>query len=153
MINHLTAEEAFSQAVTLCNKHEYGTAIPYYLHAIRETHKTDFKANEYAAYYGICLIRLGNRDEGFNKCLVAAGAEFKNPEVYLCLARAALILNRRKMAIKAISQGLVIDSTHAKLKFLRSSIGERRDPLFGFLSRENLLNKILGRITYMIKYS
>jgi len=153
MINNLTAEDAFTQAIQFCNKHDYGTAVPYFLHAIRETPKNDYRANEYTAFYGLSLMRLGNRDEGFNKCLVAAGSELKNPEVFLCLARASLMLNRRKVAIKAVSQGLTIDPTHVKLKFLRNNMGVRREPIFGFLSRENFINVILGKITYKIRYN
>lgn len=153
MINLLTAEEAFNQAIELYNKQEYGTSIPYFLHAIRQTPKTDYRANEYIAYYGLCLIRHGNRDEGYNKCVFAANSELKNPEVFLCLARAALIVNKRKVAIKAISQGLVIDPAHIKLKFLRSNIGIRRDPFFGFLSRNNFFNVLLGKLTYKLSHS
>jgi len=148
MINLLSAEDAFAQAVRLYNKHEFGTSIPYFLHAIRKTPKGDPFANEYIGFYGLCLMRLGNQDEGFNKCIIAAESELSNPDVYLILARAAILLSRRKMALKALSQGLAIDPQHRKLQNLRKQLGIRRNPIFGFLSRNNFLNVLLGKLSY-----
>lgn len=150
MINLLSAEDAFTQAVELYNKHEFGTSIPYFLHAMRNIPKGDYRANEYLCFYGLCLIRLGNRDEGFNKCIVAAEAELKNPEVFALLARAAITMSRRRIAIKAISQGLTIEPQYAKLVNLRNELGIRREPLLGFLSRNNLVNILLGKLAYKL---
>ena len=146
MINLLTAEDAFFQAVQFYNKKEFGTSIPYFLHAIRKTSKEDLQYNEYMGFYGLCLMKLGNRDEGFNKCILAAETELNNPEVFVILARAALLMSRRKLALKSISQGLAIDSSYKKLHQLRNGLGVRREPIFGFLSRNNFLNIFLGRL-------
>ncbi len=149
-LNHLTADDAFSQAIQLYTKKEYGSAIPYFLHAIRGTEKNAFHSNEYMAFYGLCLIRLGNREEGFNKCVVAAETELNNPEVFLYLAKAAILMRRRKMALRAISQGLVIEPTHMELKLLRKGMGVRRKPILGFLSRNNILNVLFGKLRYKL---
>ena len=152
MINLLSAEDAFTQAVQLYNKHEFGTSIPYFLHAMRNIPKGDFRSNEYLGFYGLCLIRLGNRDEGFNKCILAAEAELKNPEVFALLARAAITMSRRRIAIKAISQGLTIEPQHAKLRNLRNELGVRREPLLGFLSRNNSINVLLGKLVFKLSH-
>lgn len=150
MINLLSAEDAFTEALKLYTKHDFGTSVPYFLHAMRGIDKGDFRENEYLAAYGLCLIRLGNKDEGFNKCLIAAEAELKNPEVFALLARAAILMSRRRISIKAISQGLVIEPQYAKLRNLRNELGVRREPLFAFLSRDNILNVTFGKLLYMI---
>lgn len=152
MINLLSAEDAFSEAVKLYNKHDFGTSIPYFLHAMRTIPKSGFRANEYLGFYGLCLIRLGNRDEGFNKCLIAAEAELKNPEVFAILARAAITMSRRRVAIKAISQGLTIEPNYAKLRNLRNELGIRREPLVSFLPRNNALNIMLGKLMYKLSH-
>ncbi len=152
-LNHLTASDAFSQAAQLYTKKEYGKAIPYFLHAIRSTEKGAFHSNEYLAFYGLCLIRLGNRDEGLNKCVVAAETELNNPEVFVYLAKAAIIMFRRKMALRAISQGLVIEPTHMELKLLRRGMGVRRKPLLGFLPRNNILNILFGKLRYKLMHN
>jgi len=146
MINLLNAEDAFFQAVQLYNKKEFGTSIPYFLHAIRKTAKDDLQYNEYMGFYGLCLMKLGNRDEGFNKCITAGETELNNPEVFVILARAALLMSRRKLALKSISQGLAIDAAYKKLHQLRNELGVRREPMLGFLSRNNFLNIFLGRL-------
>jgi len=153
MINLLSAEDAFSEAVQLYNKHEFGNSIPYFLHALRNISKENYQANEYLCFYGLCLIRLGNRDEGFNKCLVAAEAELKNSEVFAILARAAITMARRKIAIKAISQGLAIEPQNAKIRNLKNELGVRRGPMLGFLSRDNFLNVQLGKFFYKSGHS
>lgn len=152
MINLLSAEDAFTKAVQLYNKHDFGACVPYFLHAIRNIPKGDFHTNEYLGFYGLCLIRLGNRDEGFNKCLIAAEGELKNPEVFAILARAAITMSRRRIAIKAISQGLMIESGYAKLINLRNELGIRRDPMFSFLSRDNFFNILLGKLIYKLSH-
>lgn len=148
MINLLSAEDAFSEAVKLYDNHEYGTSIPYFLHSIRKTPKKNALLNEYIAFYGLCLMHLGNRDEGLNKCLVAAETELNNAEVFYILARAAVLASRRKIALKAISQGLAIDSGHARLREVRNELGVRRNPMLAFLSRNNFINIFLGKLTY-----
>ena len=152
MSEPITAEAAFSQAVQLYTKKDFGGAIPFFLHAIRNAGKKTFHTNEYMAFYGLCLIRLGNRDEGFNKCIVAAEAELNNPAVFMLLAKAAIIMRRRKMAIKAVSQGLVIEPGHRELKQLRQSMGIRHQPVIRFLSRDNVLNIVFGKLRYRIKH-
>ena len=153
MLNLLSAEDAFTEALQLYNKHDFGNSVPYFLHAMRTIEKGDYHENEYLAAYGLCLIRLGNKDEGFNKCLIAAEAELKNPEVFALLARAAIILSRRRIAIKSISQGLVLEPQYAKLRNLRNELGVRRDPLFAFLSRDNIVNIMFGKLLYMISHT
>lgn len=152
-LNHLTADDAFSQATQLYTRKEYGGAIPYFLHAIRGVGNNSFHSNEYIAFYGLCLMQLGNRDEGFNKCVVAAEKELTNPEVFVYLAKAAIIMFRRKMALRAISQGLVIEPTHMELKLLRKGMGIRGKPLLGFLSRDNILNILSGKLRYKLTHN
>lgn len=153
MLNLLSAEDAFTEALKLYNKHDFGTSVPYFLHAMRNIPKRDYHENEYLSAYGLCLIRLGNRDEGFNKCLIAAEAELKNPEVFALLARAAITMSKRRIAIKAISQGLTVEPQYAKLINLRNELGTRREPFISFLSRDNMLNIFFGKLGYMLRHS
>jgi len=153
MINHLQPQEAYEQAVSLFKKREFGSAIPYFLHAIRKTAKDSHLANEYNSYYGLCLMALGNKDEGYSKCIIAAETELNNPEVFVILAKAAMILDRRKMALTAISQGLAIDANYTQLRVLRNELGIRKAPILHFLSRNNVLNILLGKLRYKFTHS
>jgi hypothetical protein len=54
------------------------------------------------------------------------------------------------VALKAIAQGRAIDPYDTQLIHLRRALGLRRKPVLGFLSRKNLLNIILGKISYLI---
>lgn len=148
-MNYLDSpQQAFEHALELCNKNDFGASVPFFLHAIREAARESPEFNKYLSHYGLALMYIGNRDEGINKCLIAAQSELNNPMVFYNLARAAIIVNRRKLAINAISQGMSVDPNSEELNNLRSRLGIRRQPILKFLSRNNLLNIFIGKLTY-----
>ena len=66
----------------------------------------------------------------------------------LSAATAELKLRHRKRACSAVKLGLKLDPRDTDLIGLRTRMGSRRKPCLQFLSRDNLLNKWLGRVTY-----
>jgi len=99
------------------------------------------------SYQGLCQLLSGD-SSGLNLCRYAASMETLQPAVFLNLAIAELKLRHRKRACSALRLGLGLDPEHTGLLKLRTRIGVRRSPCLKFLSRNNLLNKWLGRITY-----
>ena len=51
----------------------------------------------------------------------------------------------------AIAQGLALDPRNAALRALHDEIGVRKRPVFGFLSRNNPVNRTLGRLRRNLK--
>lgn len=102
--------------------------------------------------YGIALRQRRIR-EGLRLCQHAVKLEFFQPENYLNLARTYLLAENRRKAYEAVSKGLQMDRGHKGLRTLLQRMGARRKPVLPFLSRNNLVNRILGRIRHDLKTS
>lgn len=97
--------------------------------------------------YGIALRQKRIR-EGIRLCRHAVKSEFYQPENYLNLARTYLLAGQRKRAYEAVARGLQMDKGHRGLRRLLQQMGARKRPVIPFLSRNNLLNRILGKIRH-----
>ncbi len=104
--------------------------------------------NRVRSYYGYTLVCLGEQTEGLAVCRDAAESELNDPVVFYNLARAALRCGQRRLALHAIGLGRVAGPDFAELERLRRRMGVRRQPVLGFLSRDNPLNIILGRMRH-----
>ncbi|RRQ21267.1 hypothetical protein [Thiohalobacter thiocyanaticus] len=115
--------------------------------ADEQTAPNDVYSSLYTAARGYARVLL-NDTSGLNLCRAAARAEQHNGDVHEYLAKAELRLQHRKQACEAIVRGLRADRAHPGLRQLRRQMGIRRAPALGFLSRDNLLNRLIGRLTY-----
>jgi len=112
-----------------------------------QTAPDDVYSSLYTAARGYARVLLGD-PSGLNLCRAAGRAERYNGDVHECLAKAELHLRHRKQACEAIVRGLRADKAHQGLRQLRRQMGIRRSPALGFLSRDNPLNRLIGRFTY-----
>jgi hypothetical protein len=71
--------------------------------------------------------------------------------VQLNLSRVHLLLGNRRKAVAALETGLKIHAGYDALLRLREEIGFRRPPVIGFLSRDNILNQVLGRMRHAFR--
>ena len=101
----------------------------------------------YSSAHGLASVMNG-KPCGLNQCRQAVIDEPKRADLYANLARAHLQLRQRKKAVDAIFKGLRVQPNHADLLSLKSEMGCRRRPMFPFLSRDNPLNRFIGRRTY-----
>lgn len=114
---------------------------------------TEFPGLAYT-YLGVALAKLESRKkDGLALCEHGVKIQFYEPENHLNLARVCLLMNNRKGAIEAIARGLKIDPQNSALRQLRQEIGVRRRPVIPFLSRDNPVNRVLGRIRHDLSQS
>jgi tetratricopeptide (TPR) repeat protein len=111
---------------------------------------TDSVANarlpEAKAWQGYCLaIEKNNFQHGISLCHEARQLQPKNSEIYLALGRIYLLAERRAEAVKALLHGLKLDHNR-EIDRLLESIGMRKPTLFRFLSRNNKINIVSGRL-------
>jgi Flp pilus assembly protein TadD len=97
--------------------------------------------------YGVALSRR-QIIEGRRLCRHAVKVEFYQPEAFLNLARTELLAGDRRAASDALDRGLALDPDHRELVALGRKMGRRRPPVLSFLSRDNPLNQILGRLRH-----
>lgn len=105
-------------------------------------------------YLGQAIARCeGRKRVGVDLCRHAVESEPFRPENYLNLASVYLIAGNRRRAIRALQDGLALDNTHPGLVDFQKKLGVRRKPVIPFLPRGNVLNYLLGRLTFWVTES
>lgn len=117
--------------------------------AFRTAHKEDPLNPRHLSYYGLTLaLEDGNVDQGIVLCRQAVHLTPFEPEFYLNLSRAYMKGGRRKQALEILREGLALNLKSKLLKSELARVDARRKPFFSFLSRDNFLNKTIGKLTY-----
>lgn len=100
----------------------------------------------YFSYLGLCIAGFEARyNEGVKLCQKGIEMEFFQPENYINLARTYMMLKSRRLALRAIRDGLRIDPGNRLLIELRRDLGVRKKPVVPFLHRDHGINQMLGR--------
>lgn len=103
------------------------------------------------SYLGYAQAKVeGNVREGVKLCRFAVTQQFYESEHYFNLARAHLLADDRKEAIRAVERGLRIDHSAKELRQLRQEMGKRRKPVLSFLPRGSILNRLLGSVRHAV---
>lgn len=146
--NELYVIEHYKKGVFWFSKKKYEKAFAHFnlVKPLIAHQNTNY--NLFLSYYGLSLVYLGHKNEGLKYCTRASSSEFENEKVFYNLACAALACNKRKGAIKAISQGKMYNPDSQLLSDLRIKIGFRRKPFFSNLDRNNSVNILFGKFTY-----
>ncbi|MCB1036292.1 MAG: hypothetical protein KDD47_20880 [Acidobacteria bacterium] len=97
--------------------------------------------------YGMAKFHKQHR-QGLKLCEQAVQIELCEAEVFLNLVRIRVMLNDRRGAVSAVRLGLQYHPGHPVLAEYRRTLGLRKRPVIPFLSRSNVLNRILGQIRY-----
>jgi hypothetical protein len=105
----------------------------------------DIYHNKYASYCGLTRVLNGDR-AGVELCRDAARQEMIDGDVFLNLAYSEWHMKSRKRSVGILKKGLKIDAKHAGLNKFESFIGRRSRPIIFFISRDNFLNKTLGKM-------
>ncbi len=93
-----------------------------------------------------------NPTRGLERCLEAMRKDPSEALCYLNAAKAYIANNNRYQAIRALAKGLKIHSPNlSRLRNYCKIMGIRRKPFVRFLSRDNPVNNLMGRITWKIK--
>jgi tetratricopeptide (TPR) repeat protein len=70
------------------------------------------------------------------------------PILYLNLGKTFLVNGRKKEAVESFRKGLQYDRSNGELKKEMKLLGIRKQPPIAFLSRKNLLNRIIGNLLH-----
>ena len=117
--------------------------------AFRTAHKEDPLNPHHLSYYGLTLaLGEGNFDQGILLCRQAIHLTPFEPQFYVNLSRAYMKAGRRKQALETLREGLALNLKGKLLKSELARIDARRKPFFPRLSRNNFLNRVIGKLTY-----
>lgn len=137
--------ETLGRALALCRAGDWDGGL-YHLGQLVESGEPAMPGLFYS-YLGYGIARCqGKVKEGLKLCQHSIKVEFYESENYLNLARTCLLDKDRGGAVRAIRKGLKVDPQNLELLALYRDLGIRQEPVLSFLSRNNLLNQILGRI-------
>ncbi len=125
----------------------YSQALDHFTVLLNEADNNDPHFDRYQSYTGLCQVLLGEK-EGISLCRKSAAATTPKIENMCNLALAELQLNKRNNAINAIQKGIKLDPKNSQLKKLKSRLDTRRKPFIPFISRDNFVNVMVGKITY-----
>lgn len=104
------------------------------------------------SYLGYGIAKYQNRvEEGLKLCQHSIKVEFYQPENYVNLARAYLLRPDRPGAIRTIRAGLKVDPQNDELLVLHKELGIRKLPVLPFLSRDHVLNRLLGNLRHALR--
>lgn len=101
---------------------------------------------EVKAWYGYCLAREKNQfNNAIELCKDALRTDPREADIYLALSRIYILLNNREMAVDTLRLGAKMDHSQENQRLLET-LGIRKQPVFPFLRRRNLINVASGRL-------
>lgn len=117
--------------------------------AFERAHRRDPQDPFARSWYGLTLVLVErNSNLGVVLCDEALRVHGPDPELLLNQARLHLALRHRERAVRALVRGLELWPDDPRLLAARDALGIRRPPVISFLSRNNPLNRILGRLRH-----
>jgi len=151
----MTAGQIARRGIELCKEDRWNEGLDL-LTQVFNTSDARASSGElpisYLSYLGYGLVRYKNkRREGLALCEQAVKLEFYQVDSWFNLARAAAVLGERRKAVSALDRALKLDPEHTPSLELQSEMGQRRIPVFGFLSRDHFLNRLFGKLRHDLR--
>jgi len=95
---------------------------------------------------GFCIAKQrGHLTRAFELCRSAIEHDPGNPLHYLYLGKVYLLAGNTYEALQTFRKGMILGAS-PEIERMLEAIGTRKTPVISFLSRDNLLNKLLGII-------
>lgn len=139
------------QGIEQCRRGDWQQGLFQLSEAVRTAGEDDDLPGLLYAYLGYGIAKTQRQvDEGLKLCRRAVEQDLYQPESYYFLARTCLLGGDRREASIVVDRGLRVDSTHAGLAALRAELGQRRQPVLGFLPRRHPVNRWLGLIRHRL---
>ncbi|MEO7795690.1 MAG: tetratricopeptide repeat protein [Thermoanaerobaculia bacterium] len=147
-----TPRAAAEAAIEICRSGDWGRGLTILADLVKERGLSEHIPGVAYSFLGYGIARYQKQvKEGLRLCEHAVRAQFYHPDCHLNLARVHVLAKNRKGAVNAIAQGLALDPKNAALRALQNDIGIRRKPVLGFLSRNNAVNRTLGKLRRQMK--
>lgn len=137
----LTAEQLLRQGIDLLRDNDRLSALASFekAYSIEQTPQIQ-------SYLARCIaMERGQFQEALRLCQEAINRETHNPVHYLNMGYVYLNEKRTDEALRSFRMGLSVGDSD-EIRNLLEKIGTRRKPVFSFLSRRNILNRVTGLV-------
>jgi Flp pilus assembly protein TadD len=139
------ADELIHQGIELAESGNHAAAHKYFQQAYA-LHPTGAKVNAWLGYTtAIVENKVGT---GMQMCKKAVESGIPDAYFYRNIGKLHLMQKNKRAALGAFATGLVFDKGNKAILKEWKTLGFRRKPFLPFLSRENGLNKFLGKLTW-----
>ena len=146
------AEDSFRKGVkALKNRFKQKEAMAFFEASLLLDSRAQKSSGQprYRSYYGLCLSTTkGKMKEALKLCRKATKDEFYNYEVWFNLGKVEREAGNQHKAHKALVRALHLSPRKTEIREELKNLGLRRTPMFSFLGRDHVLNRLMGRITY-----
>lgn len=140
-------EYNFNEGKRFFKIRNYDVAVEFFRECSESVGPGDTYYNRYRSWLGLAQAFAGDMG-GVVLCRVAAKDESRDPEVLVNLAKAELTRRNRAKALDALHMARKINPYIPEVGELIARLDRRRKPAIPFLSRNNVLNRLIGRATY-----
>ena len=121
-------------------------------YVFKKAHQLRPTDSKYLSYFGLCTAKVEkNATKAISLCEKAVEKEFFRAELFCNLGKVYLIKGDRMKAYMAFKQGLSIDKKNIELQNELKKMGIRKQPVFSFLSRNNIVNHLAGFLRYKLR--
>lgn len=137
----MTSDELYEKGLSLLRENNTLSALASFekAYALKKTPVI-------MSFLGVCISQeRGQITEAISLCENAISQEPDNNLLYLNLGRVFLKAGRRSEALAILRKGLSYGDS-LEIRELLEKLGRRRNPLFPFLDRKNILNKLIGQL-------
>jgi len=143
--------QAAKRGVEACKRGQWKEGLAV-LGKIAEADRQGAELNgQFYSYLGYGIARYERRvKEGLALCQHSIKVQFYEPENYVNLARVHLLARNRRKAVEALTRALKLNASHPGARALAQEIGWRRPAVIPFLSRNNFLNQLLGKMRHQL---
>jgi len=142
------ADEHFRCGLEELESERFDEALEHF----RTAQRLDPGRPTFRSYFGLCLGLSERRfEKALELCRAAAKEEFYNALLYFNLARVHLAFGFKAEAIRYLRRGLMIDPKCQPILAELERLGQRRGPVLGFLRRQNVFNRWLGRMRQRVQ--
>lgn len=148
-MNSLSAENYFKKGLTALVDLNHEDAAVFFKRAIeldgqRNKLRPDMR---YLSYYGLSLARAGlSTSTAIEACRKAVRNHESDPVLWLNLGRVYLIAGKHVHAMSSFERGLALAPDNPILRRELKRIDRRSPPVLGRVSRDNPVNRVLGRV-------
>ena len=103
----------------------------------------------YLSFLGLSIARAERKwDQASEYCEIAIQFRRSEPQFHLNLAEVYATAGRREKALDTLEAAMKLFGNDMRLKRARSRVEKRRTPVLNFLSRDNFLNRKLGKLRH-----
>ena len=143
---------AAEAAIEICRAGDWSRGLTILADLVKDRGLSEHIPGVAYSFLGYGIARYQKQvKEGLRLCQHAVKTQFYHPDCHLNLARVQILAKNRKGAVHAIAQGLALDPRNSALRSLHDEIGVRKRPVIGFLSRNNPVNRTLGKLRRQMK--